>query len=122
MSHAEYQMALLGDVMASAIPPSPLFTLSLTHYPLIAQLSRDPPPSCGCLARKEKLTLCSLKGYPLGKGRLLASGYRFPNSVSTWVCFKFFFVQGSSLVGGVRTARVRKLFGIRTVAMRVSIF
>jgi hypothetical protein len=75
VSHAEYQMALLGDVMASSHPSNPsLFPLSLTYYPLLAQLSRDPPHSCGCLARKEKLTLCSLKRYPPGKVRLLASG------------------------------------------------
>jgi hypothetical protein len=38
------------------------------------QLSRDPPPSCGCLGTKENLSLCSLKEYPLETGRLLASG------------------------------------------------
>jgi hypothetical protein len=105
-----------------AIPASPLFTPSLTYYPLIAQLSRDPPRSYPPLGRKEKFSLCSLKGYPLGKGRLLASGNRFPNSVSTWDYFKFSFIQGSLLVGGVKTARDRKPLGVRMVAMRVGIF
>jgi hypothetical protein len=75
VSHTDHQMVLLCDVMASGHPCIPsILSLSLTYYPLIAQLSCDPPPSYCCLGRKENLSLCSLKEYLLRAGRLLASG------------------------------------------------
>jgi hypothetical protein len=53
----------------------PLYFLpSMRLYALIGQLSPDFPPPYACLGRKEQLSLCSLKEYPFGTGRLLASG------------------------------------------------
>jgi hypothetical protein len=65
LSHTDNQMALLCDVMTSGHPCIP------STFP---KLSRDPLPTYGSLGRNENLSLCSLKEYPLGTGRLLASG------------------------------------------------
>jgi hypothetical protein len=87
-------------------------------YPLIGQISPDFPPSYACLGRKEQLSLCSLKEYPLGTGRLLASGEPVSKFGFDLWFVKFFFVQGWR----VKAARYRKPLVVRTVAIRVVIY
>jgi hypothetical protein len=68
------------------------------------------------LLEEKKNSVCAVwKGTRLGEDACWPAGNRFPNSVSTWGCFKLFFVQGSCLVGGVKTARDHKPLRVRTV-------